>query len=77
MLDEEASTSYVRIVLIPTRIQPTTLEPREVVPQRSGRVSHKPDRYMSHGDALVAVSDMDMEDSVSHSQTKAGSKSNI
>ena len=76
MLDEESS-SFVRLVLIPTRIQPTTLEPREVVPQRSGRVSRKPDRYMSHGDALVAVSDMDMENSVSLSQTMAGSKSNL
>ena len=77
MLDEEASTSHVRIVLIPTRIQPTSLEPREVLPQRSGRVSRKPDRYMSRGDALVAVFDMDMEDSVSHSQTMADSKSNL
>ena len=76
MLDEESS-SFVRLVLIPTRIQPTTIEPREVVPHRSGRVSHKPDRYISHGDALVAVFDMDMEDSVSHSQIMAGSKSNI
>ena len=32
---------------------------------------------MSHGDALVAVSDMDMENSVSYSQTMAGSKSNL
>lgn len=56
MLDEEASTSFVRLVLIPTRIQPTTLEPREVVPQRSGRVSRKPDRYIPYGEALVAFS---------------------
>ena len=56
MLDEEASTSFVRLVLIPTRIQPTTLELREVVPQRSGRVSRKPDRYIPYGKALVAFS---------------------
>ena len=74
-LGEDASASSVRTVLTPTEIQPNSSESRQVGLRRSGRASHKPDRYMSYGDTLVAVSDMD--DPVSYSQAMAGSESNL
>jgi hypothetical protein len=74
-LGEEASTSSVRTVLTPTETQPNLSEPGQVVIRRSGRAFQKPDRYMSFGDTLVAVSDMD--DPVSYSQAMACSESNI
>lgn len=74
-LGEEASTSSVRTVLTPTETQPNSSESRQVVLRRSGRATQKPDRYMSYGDSLVAVSDMD--DPVSYSQAMACSESNL
>ena len=74
-LDEEASTSYVRIVLAPTETQPNSSESCQVLLRRSGGASQKLDRYMSYGDTLVAVSDVD--DPVSYSQAMACSESNL
>ena len=69
-LDEDVSTLYVRTVLTQTETQLNSSQTHQVLLRRSGGASQKPDKYMSYGDTLVAVSDMD--DPVSYSHAMAG-----
>ncbi|EXB77770.1 hypothetical protein L484_000113 [Morus notabilis] len=48
-----------------------------IEPRHSGRVVRQPDRYMSYGDALTAVSDLDVDEPVSYSQAMASSEANL
>jgi len=61
--------------------EPTTDEPQQeltpVEPRRSGRVVRQPDRYMSYGDALYAVSDLDIDEPVSYLQAMESSEANL
>lgn len=76
MLDERAPASQIRTSLIPTEKEPLP-EPSHTAPRRSGRVIRQPDRYMSYGEALVAVSDKDLDDPISYSEAMKSSKANL
>ena len=47
-------------------------DPSPVESRRSGRVVRQPDRYMSYGETLVAVSDKNDNDPLTYAEAMAG-----
>ena len=74
LLGEAPTTSAVGGIPAPIIERP---QEEPTGPRRSGRVVRQPDRYMSYGDAMVAVSDKNDDEPISHSQAVASPEANL
>ena len=74
LLGEAPTTSAVGGIPTPIIERP---QEEPTGPRRSGRVVRQPDRYMSYGDAMVAVSDKNDDEPISHSQAVASPEANL
>ncbi|EXC14994.1 hypothetical protein L484_008148 [Morus notabilis] len=77
----ELTGENVRVASSRSIPEPITDEPQKELtpmePRRSGRVVRQLDRYMSYGDALTAVLDLDVDESILYSQAMASSEANL
>jgi len=78
---EKLAGENVQVTYPHSILEPITDEPQQeltpIEPRHSRRVVRQPDRYMSYGDALATVSDLDVDETISYSQVMASSKANL
>ncbi len=74
LLGEKPHTSVMGNIHKPIVERP---QEESTMPRRSGRVSRKPDRYMSYGESMMAISDKDDDEPISYSQAVTSSEANL